>query len=232
MKARIAFACLLFALLVACEPYNRSNSGLSATEKTLLYDFRDPKLPDRPKLDRPTEHNVLAAIALYPACSKGEEQTVLTNAVATGAFTAPSTNETAYLVDVNCKPSPQHLDRLLVFGQDKLIASVEVPESTILKTSDLNRDGKNELLLANWSEKDSTMLARLVQFDKASSTLIENFGIVYANACAGATGGGLDALVLSYLPHPNQQMPSFTAQRYRADCPAQGQAPHWTAIAR
>jgi hypothetical protein len=41
----------------------------------------------------------------------------------------------------------------------------------------------------------------------------------------------IEALRISYLPHPGHEMPSFTAQRLRAPCPATpGAALKWQTV--
>ncbi len=232
MKARVAVACLLTALLVSCEPYDRSNSGVSATEKTLFYDFRDTSRPAPPKVDAAIQRKLLLAVARDRGCAKEEARI---NAVSEGSFTAAGVKQTAYLTNLRCLGTPpQTLHRLLIFTGDKLEANAEVAESSILKTCDLNGDGENELLLAFRSEKEpvTNVQARLVQFDKMSLVAVENFGIVYDDTCGSADSRGLDAVVLSYLPRPGQKMPNFTAQRFRAECPGPDQGPHWTLINR
>jgi hypothetical protein len=161
-------------------------------------------------------------------------------ASAHGSFTAPAAQETAYVVErLTCSDVLRssvnlagRVNRLLVFAADRPVASADVPEIGIAQTFDLNRDGKNELLLAGWDGANTT--ARLVQFDNTNLATVENFGIVSREGCRAQaqTARIMDAVVLSYLPRPNPQMPSFTAERFRAECPAAGQPPRWTQISR
>jgi hypothetical protein len=243
MKLRLALLCMAAALLMSCEPYNRSNSGVSAIDKTILYDFRTPRAPAPPKLDAATERAVLAAVAprylearQCPPARAGQAQppVLWITAAAEGAFTAPGVKQNVYLVRRLACGEDSGPNHLVVWADGKAAANVETPDSTILKTYDLNGDGENELLLADWSARNNStaVLARLAQFDQNSLPAVENFGIVYDNTCASASDPAMDAVVLWYLPRPGQKMPSFTAQRFRAHCPAQGQPPQWVEITR
>lgn len=232
------------------QPYSRSVSGVSALDKKVLYDFRDTSSPGVPKLDKATEHRVFTAVSphgnIYDnlvECGNDEEGVLLNlTSVATGSFTAPGAKESAFLVHVTkCGETMAEMgadvSRLLVFRGEQLVASAESRCDTILKTYDLNGDGISELLLdGGWAHGgEATSNAVLVRFDKKALITIENFGTVYHDVCgliADVPGEhrqelaakGIDpvaeAVVISYLPRPGQQMPNFVAERYRASCPA------------
>jgi hypothetical protein len=235
------------AALSGCQPYSRSTGGVSALDKQVLYDFRNPALPAPPPLDEATQRRVLSAVSLKyyddPAqCRAGNHSsgnTVLRAiGAAHGSFTAPGAKETVYLVEVaRCgekRASPTN--RLLVFAGDHMAAAAETRYSAILKTYDLDSDHVTELLLSATNARigEVTTEASLVRFDKKALIALEDFGSVYHDSCgyfrslsaeqrklaAKGVGPVADALVISYLPRPAGQMPSFFAERYHASCPA------------
>lgn len=153
--------------------------------------------------------------------------------MARGAFTYAAEDEVAYLVSpLSCPYST-----LLIFSGTRLQTLSATPYSSIAATFDLNRDDKNELLLLGETTHNGEISreASLQTFDKKILHSVEDFGIVYHDSCAlfaGADEGrkqklvnsGLipyvEAVVVSYLPHTSREMPSFTAERYRAPCPS------------
>lgn len=232
------------------QPYSRSTSGVSALDKKILYDFRDTTSPAFPKLDKATERRVLTAVApnanIYDSlleCGNDEDGVLLNlTSVAIGSFTAAGAKETAYLVRVTkCGETMAEMgadvNRLVVLSGNQIVANAETRDSSILKTYDLNGDGMNELLLAGgWAHGgEDTTNATLVRFDKKALVTVENFGTVYHDVCgliyppteerrrelsAKGVEPVAEAVVISYLPRPGRQMPSFVAERYRAPCPA------------
>jgi len=240
-------AIILIALaLLACnrEPYSRSNSGMSALDKKVLYDFRGTVLPAPPRLDATTERRVLGAALRdrFVKCPSGQQPGVLPHiaAAAAGSFTAAGAKETAYLVQVGaCDGNPASgANRLLVFAGDRLVAAADTRYFHILKTYSLTGgDGGDELLLAGGRGRmgEINTDAALVRFDKNALATVENFGSVYHDLCGMFRGASeqarkdlvakgfdpiMDALVISYLPRPDRRTPPFVAQRYRAPCPA------------
>jgi hypothetical protein len=244
-----AILILSLLALPACnwQPYSRSTSGVSALDKKILYDFRDTSSP-LPKLDAATQRRVLTVIspnyyerpAQCPSSKDSADRVVLNiSGLATGSFTSPGAKEDAYLVDVTkCGENPAFRgNRLLVFTGDQLTAAADTKYSEILKSYDLNGDGVNELLLAGGFTHMGEVIteATLVRFDKRALVTVENFGSVYHDVCGLFVGLSDDArkdlisksiepiaeaVVISYLPRPGGQMPSFVAERYRAPCPA------------
>lgn len=268
--APIAFRLLgiaaVLALLASCEPYSRSNSGVSALEKKVLYDFRAATAP-APRLDQNAARKVLSSVSPQYAyqrdcpasISRYQTPVFWISGHADGSFTAPGSRQSAYLVyRVSCGPENSGPTLLVILSGDKLVASAEIPgtafrgssdtSAQLLKTFDLNANGTNELLLAisSVSSQNSGTTAELVEISNGKLTTIEDFGAVYHSPCEGfapmtaqqkelrdkAVEPVIDAVVLWYLPQPSQQMPNFTAQRFRADCPAPGQQPQWKEIAR
>jgi len=237
-------AVLLVALAVlacGCEPYSRSNSGVSALDKKVLYDFRDAVLPAAPKLDAATERRVLSAATRDGAvkCAPGSKPGAApyVAAAATGSFTAAGAHETVYLArQGTCGESPvPGGNRLVVFAGDRLVATADTRYFDILKTYSLTGDGGDELLLAGGRARlgELNTDAALVRFDKNSLVTVEDFGAVYHDVCGMFRGISdearkdliakglhprMDAVVVSYLPRPDRRMPPFFAERYLAPC--------------
>jgi hypothetical protein len=211
----LALCCSLLSCKDFVEKYKRSSSGVSSLDKKLLFDFRS-----QPGM------NVASGAPCPPApasCSA-----VLSDVE--GSFTYAVESEKACLY--RCGGS----NTLEVFSHDKLQAASDTPYSAILQTFDLNHDDKNELLLVAESANNGEISreASLQVLEKNTLRTAENFGIVYHDACSRFTGIDdarkkalaaqgvspyVEALVISYLPRPGHQMPSFTAERYRAACP-------------
>jgi hypothetical protein len=237
MPSRILTIALCLSL-VSCkglvEKYTRSNSGTSALEKKVLYDFRVAPASIRHVVSRDTERQVLSAIppASCPEAPGQLRPALRILSAVEGAFTYAAEHETAYLISGLPCGWP---DRILVFSSGKLQASADTAFSAIAGTYDLNHDDKNELLLATQRSKDGIVdrEAALVDFEKNALHPVEDFGTVYHDPCAlfvniddakrkelivGGRSPFLEAVVFYYLPRPGQQMPSFTAERYRASC--------------
>lgn len=227
----IALCCTLFSCKDLVEKYKRSSSGVSELDKKVLYDFREP-IAQNAVDPKQVPQALLALNSCNPPVQKAD-----------GSFTYAAERETAFLE--RCGAS----SRMFVFSGDKLQVSSDTPYSTLAATFDLNRDDKNEFLLVGDTTHDSvvTREASLENFEKNSLRAVENFGIVYTNPCAlfsGATDSNkqeliakgvspnVEAVRIFYLPHPNHEMPSFTAERYRAACPttAGGQHGPWQLV--
>lgn len=210
----LVLCCTLLSCKNFVEKYKRSNSGLSSLDRQVLYDFRNSPTP---------------SVHACPAPPAAACSTVLGNA--SGSFTYAAENEQACLY--RCGTT----NTLAVFSGTKMQASSETAYSSIAATFDLNRDDKNELLLLGETSHNGEFSreASLQTFEKNTLHPVEDFGIVYHDSCvlfAGVdeakrqkliTSGltpNVEAVVIYYLPHPNREMPSFTAERYRAPCPA------------
>lgn len=218
----LVLCCTLLSCKNLVEKYKRSSSGVSELDKKVLYDFREPQIltpPGHPCAAPPS------------GCSR-----VLSRAE--GSFTYAAEQEQACLYKCG------NTGKLVVSASDgKVQASIETPYSSILKTFDLNDDDKNEFLFTaetNHGGVASTE-ASLQTIEKGTLRAVENFGIVYTDPCAQFMGASeqkkndliakglspiIEAVRISYLPHPNHEMPSFTADRLRAACPATAGAQH------
>ncbi len=246
----LALCCSLLSCKDLVQKYKRSNTGLSALDRKVLYDFRQPIPSTNPSIDPATQRMVLAAIppASCPVAEgwhpPGPARIV---SVTRGAFTYAAEDEVAYLVSPTSCPS----STLLVFSGTKFQASSSTPYSSIAGTFDLDRDDKNELLLVGETRRDAeySREASLQTFEKNTLRAVEDLGIVYHDSCALFAGAdeakkkalvasgltpNIEAVVVYFLPHATREMPSFTAERYRAPCPASPSAPptNWQPVSR
>ncbi|MBA2504101.1 MAG: protein kinase [Pyrinomonadaceae bacterium] len=148
---------------------------------------------------------------------------------ASGSFTAPGLQQTAYLIEVGeCNAS--HADnygtkRLVIFNDQNLVANVDAELNTsILKPFDINADGINELLL---SGGDMHMginpgWGTLVDFNNNRPRVIRKFERVYEDSCESERRGSSSlASVILYAPTGKGRMPEIRVDWYRAPC-AQG----------
>lgn len=221
------------------ESYKRSNSGVSALDKKVLFDFRNPVAAAVPQVAPETQKQVLGAIppGSCPVAPHQPPRIPRVAAVVNGSFTYAAETETAYLVTGTPCGSG---NKLLVFSSGKLQVQSDTAFSSILNMFDLNHDDQNELLMsvANIRDGVTDREAALVNYEKNSLHTVEDFGTVYHDSCgvaATAADGGsrhVDAVAVYYLPRPEHQLPSFTVERYRAACPTTPGAPPtgWTRV--
>lgn len=215
----LALCCSLLSCKDLVQKYKRSNFGLSSAEKKVLYDFRSPL---RAPIIEPTK--MPAALKALKGCNPPIQEV-------NGSFTYAVEQESAYLWRCDGE------NRVFVFSGDKLQTTADTPYSTIAATFDLNRDDKNELLLLGETSRNGELFreASLQTFEKNTLHAAEDFGIVYHDSCALFAGADeakkqklinsgltpyVESVVVYYLPHATREMPSFTAERYRAPCPA------------
>ncbi|MGI9103034.1 MAG: hypothetical protein ACR2IF_11390 [Terriglobales bacterium] len=239
MRALCLALASFVALLCGCSNYSRSVSGVSALDKKVLWDFRTPHLRTAIRPAPAETERVLSAV--FPSSLRDFAECVASKAqgrriasitqTADGAFTAPGAKERLYVVVGRPCSGTRGEIRLAVFSADRNVADVLSPVGgLLLDTVDLNGDGKNEILFAasHRGEQSGFETAALVQFDKNKLVTIEDFGQVYEDSCRSlAEPKSLMAVVLNYLPTPGGQMPKFTADIYRAPCPAPDQKPNW-----
>ncbi|MBZ5629540.1 MAG: hypothetical protein LAO06_11820 [Acidobacteriia bacterium] len=246
MLLRLAIVVWFVLALAGCqrEAYSRSNSGFSSLDKQVFYDFRSHEPAADSKLDPANTRKILSAVfpaylSAMRACKAGPEanqpgQIVPTiRGAAEGSFTAAGLQQTVYLIDVGeCSRDPVvSTRRLVVFSAGALTANVEAPLGAgILRTYDLNGDGKNELLLQDGRTGQGELIeiAKLVEFDKDKLVIVEDFGQIYDDTCdTDLPSKSIGASVVYYLPPPAGQKARFTLELYRAPCPAKGRQPQW-----
>ena len=152
--------------------------------------------------------------------------------VSLGSFTAAGQEQTAYLISVGgCNAS--HADnfgskRLAIFAGNKLVLDIDANfKSGILKKTDLNLNGVDELLMFGGDMHQGIIIetAALYELQGMKLVVLQDFQKVYENSCASlATGSGIEASVI-FLPQAKSgQMPAFEVENYRSGC---GRTKRW-----
>jgi len=151
--------------------------------------------------------------------------------VETGSFTAPGQMQTLYVIDVaECNAS--HADnfgtkRVAIFSGQQLVADVDADFAvSILKKTDLNGDGVDELLMITsyMGQGTLTEMATLVSFQNGRRKVIQDFGTVVEDSCAsGFPGSGSEASVI-YVAEGK-----ITQENYSSGCQ---QRKRWRLVSR
>ena len=146
--------------------------------------------------------------------------------MATGSFTAPGRQETLYVISVSeCNAS--HADnfgtkRVAIFSGQQLVADLDVDfKSSIVRKTDLNGDGVDELLMTSGDINQGILIemAALVDFQNGRLQVIEDFGTVTEDSCAsGIPGSSSKASVLSISAVGPGKMPRLRIDNYEASC--------------
>lgn len=146
--------------------------------------------------------------------------------MATGSFTAPNRTETAYVISVNeCNAS--HADaygskRVAIFAGQELMADVDANfKSSVVRNTDLDGDGINELLMgsSDMSQGTLTEMAALVEFRNGRLRVIDDLGTVSEDSCASELPGSTSrASVVSIPPAAPGTMPKLKMDNYQSGC--------------
>ena len=227
----------------------------SRSRQQALYDFRMQRQDSPPTLAPADERRILSAVFKSYLESaddcKGIETPVSDDylasarkagqivpgvvSMATGSFTAAGEQQTAYIIAVDeCNAS--HADnygtkRLAVFSGQKLIADVDTDfKREILRTSDLNGDGVNELLLSggDMNQGIAVGVAALVELHEGKLRVIKDFSKTEENSCeSGLSDSNAMASVIFYTPAAKGKMPDFHVDNYRAKCLPDSKLARW-----
>ena len=214
--------------------------------KRLLFDFRTGKRNSPPKIGPGLQKTLLTKIFRryltddskcksdfepsgndYLSAARNAGQfvpSILDSAF--GSFTAAGKTEVAYLISVGeCNAS--HADnygskRLAIFAGQELIANFDINfNSSILRKTDLNGDGINELLLSTGDMAQGTLIetATLYSFENGKPAVIEDFGQVTEDSCAsGMPGSEAKAVALEIGVAGPGKMPKFKIDNYVSPC--------------
>lgn len=146
--------------------------------------------------------------------------------IALGSFTTAGRPETAYVISVSeCNAS--HADnfgtkRIAIFAGQQLIADVDLDfNNSIVRKTDLNGDGINELLMTTGDMHQGilTQTADLLEFSNGRVHVIEDFGTVTEDSCgSGIAGSTSKAAVISLSDVRPGKMPSMRIDNYEASC--------------
>jgi hypothetical protein len=156
----------------------------------------------------------------------------------TGSFTAPKQTQTLYVISVSeCNAS--HADnfgtkRVAIFSGAQLVADVDADfASSIVRKTDLNSDGIDELLMTtgDMSQGTVTEMATLVSFQGGRRRVIQDFGSVVEDSCAAEMAGSTsDASVLYISDAVPGNMPKITQENYTSSC--RGKTRKWRLVSR
>jgi hypothetical protein len=216
-------------------------------ERQVLFDFRVEKEATPPKITPVTEKMVLSTVfrryltdanrckpeayvadaqdPLDAARKSGQMVPSIIDSI-TGSFTAPKQWQTLYVISVSeCNAS--HADnfgtkRVVIFSGRQLVADVDADfAKTIVRKTDLNSDGVDELLMTTGDMAQGTLveMATLVDFQNGRRNLIQDFGTVVEDSCAsGFPGSQSEASVLYISDTAPGAMPKLTQENYSSDC--------------
>ena len=156
----------------------------------------------------------------------------------TGSFTAAGQTQTLYVISVSeCNAS--HADnfgtkRVAIFAGPQLVADVDADfASSIVRKTDLNSDGIDELLMTTGDMAQGTLteMATLVSFPNGRRRVIQDFGAVVEDSCASEMQGATsDASVIYIADVIPGNMPKLTQENYSANC--RGKSRKWHLVSR
>jgi hypothetical protein len=146
--------------------------------------------------------------------------------MATGSFTAAGQNQTAYVIAVNeCNAS--HADnfgtkRVAIFSGQQLVADVDSDfMREIVRKTDLNMDGIDELLMISGDMAQGTLIemATLVSFQNGRRRVLQEFGTVVEDSCASGFKGSNSKASVLYIPSfAPGMMPKIIQDNFVASC--------------
>ena len=149
------------------------------------------------------------------------------SSMATGSFTAAGQTQTAYVISVNeCNAS--HADnfgtkRVAIFSGQQLVADVDSDfMREIVRKTDLNLDGIDELLMVSGDMAQGTLIemATLVSFQNGRRRVLQEFGTVVEDSCASGFQGSNSKASVLYIPTTVAPglMPKIIQDNYVASC--------------
>ena len=147
-------------------------------------------------------------------------------AMATGSFTAPGQTQTAYVIEVSeCNAS--HADnfgtkRVAIFSGQQLVADVDADfMREIVRKTDLNGDGIDELLMTSGDMAQGTLIemATLASFQNGRRSVLQEFGTVVEDSCASGFPRSTSKASVLYVPTGAPgTMPKIIQDNYVASC--------------
>ena len=229
-------------------------------DRQILLDFRVDRKISEVKIPAATQRNVLAKVFRnrYLTDSNRCNQEIDTSKgtdplaearkvgqivpsildMTTGSFTAAGQTQTLYVISVSeCNAS--HADnfgtkRVAIFAGQQLVADVDTDfASSIVRKTDLNNDGIDELLMTTGDMAQGTVIemATLVNFHGGRRRVIQDFGTVVEDSCAAEMAGSTsDAAVLYISDLVPGNMPKITQENYSSSC--RGKVRKWRLVSR
>ncbi len=246
---RIVFLLLVASLTFAQKPTLQK-------ERQVLMDFRKQTEVAPPKIPLATQRTVLSKVFRNyltdeSKCSSDFNWSDSTEPLAaarkaghivprildsvTGSFTGPGESQTAYVIFVaECNAS--HADnfgtkRVAIFQGPRLMIDLDVDfKRDIVRKTDLNSDGIDELLMTSGDMNQGTVIemAALVSFDSGRFRVLHDFGTVLEDECAsGRPDSTSTASVLYISDVVPGNMPKLTMENYESRC---GKTMRWRLV--
>jgi len=246
-------------LLLAFASFAPTQTPTMQKDRQVLLDFRiDRKLNDV-RIPAATQRNVLSKVfrryltdsnrcnsevdtsrgtdPLAEARKAGQMVPSIID-MTTGSFTAANQTQTLYVISVSeCNAS--HADnfgtkRVAIFSGQQLVADVDADfASSIVRKTDLNSDGIDELLMntGDMSMGTLTEMATLVSFQGGRRRVIQDFGAVVEDSCAAEMPSSTSEASVIYISDvvPGN-MPKLTQENYSSGC--RGKTRHWRLVSR
>jgi hypothetical protein len=236
---KIIFLCLvLISVAVAQQPVMQK-------DRQVLFDFRVENEVTPVKIAPATQKMVLSKVFRkyltdanrcnfqgnaeedYLGAARKAGQMVPSIAdVETGSFTAPGQSQTLYIIDVSeCNAS--HADnfgskRVAIFSGQQLVADVDADFArNIVKKTDLNSDGVDELLMTTGDMAQGTLteMATLVSFQNGRRRVLQDFGSVVDDSCASGFPSSMSNASVIYISDVTPgAMPKITQENYTSAC--------------
>ena len=246
-------------LLLAFASYAAAQNTTPQKDREILLDFRVDRKIDDVRIPAATQRSVLSKMfrryltdsnrcnseidtskGTDPLAEARKAGQIVPSIIdmATGSFTAAGQTQTLYVISVSeCNAS--HADnfgskRVAIFAGQQLLADVDADfTSNIVRKTDLNNDGINELLMTTGDMAQGTLIemATLVSFQNGRRRVIQDFGAVVEDSCAAEMAGSTsDASVLYTSGGGLGDMPKITQENYSSSC--RGKVRRWRLVSR
>ena len=226
-------------------------------DRQVLYDFRTNHDTPPPKISANVERMVLSKVfRKYLTDSNRCNSQIISDdagdrleaarkagqivpsiiAAEAGSFTAPGQTQIAYIIAVNeCNASHAEnfgTKRVAIFSGQQLVANVDNDfMSSIVKKTDLNSDGVDELLMTSGDMAMGTLteMGALVSFQNGRRRVLHDFGTVVEDSCASEMQGSTSDISVLYISDvvPGS-MPKLTQENYSASC--RGKTRRWRLV--
>jgi hypothetical protein len=206
-------------------------------QKAVLFDYT--KETGAPKFDKipKAEENVVLQY-LFGANYKRDANAKIERRIS-GAFTKPNVKETLYFVrgglidetEDMARFESQSVGYLTVYDGTTPISKIRLFAQGIRQITDLNNDGKNELLLEDgFTNMGATMVSLwLKQIENGELQIIKEFGNVFSGN-GGAIGKCVvDASVARYALTSEKKFPDFEMSYFESGC---GKNSRWKRLAK